>query len=285
MNNIVIFGGCGFIGLYYAEELLKVNKNINIYLADLKKPLDEFLKQKFDFLLKKQNVRYLNLDVRKSLEDINLEKIDHIADFAAIHREPGHVHSEYFNTNVNGSKNICEFANKISCKNILFASSISVYGKGEHEKTEMTNPIPNTSYGKSKLESENNYIRWQKNESKNKILTICRPGVVFGPGEKGNVTRLVKAIKKRLFIFLGNKDVKKAGIYVKELVSILHWANTNQLKKNFPRYVVFNASFIPCPNLNDYVKQICRVNKINNNFISLPKTIIKFFFIFIIIRN
>lgn len=134
MNNIVIFGGCGFIGLYYAEELLKVNKNINIYLADLKKPLDEFLKQKFDFLLKKQNVRYLNLDVRKSLEDINLEKIDHIADFAAIHREPGHVHSEYFNTNVNGSKNICEFANKISCKNILFASSISVYGKGEHEK-------------------------------------------------------------------------------------------------------------------------------------------------------
>ena len=45
------------------------------------------------------------------------------------------------------------FADSVNCKNIIFTSSISVYGSGDHEKDENTKPYPDTPYGKSKLEA------------------------------------------------------------------------------------------------------------------------------------
>ena len=48
--------------------------------------------------------------------------------FAAVHREPGHAREEYFDTNIAGAKNVCAFAEETGCKNILFTSSIAVYG-------------------------------------------------------------------------------------------------------------------------------------------------------------
>ena len=63
-----------------------------------------------------------------------------------------------------------------------------------------TKPLPDTPYGKSKLQSENNYIQWFQKDKENRILTICRPGVVFGSGENGNVTRLVKLLTENYFL-------------------------------------------------------------------------------------
>ena len=58
---------------------------------------------------------------------------------------------EYFETNVEGSKNICNFADHTTCKNIIFTSSIAVYGTGDYEKNETTKLTPSSAYGKSKL--------------------------------------------------------------------------------------------------------------------------------------
>ena len=47
MNNVVIFGGCGFIGLYLAEELVNLNLYRKIYLIDIHEPQDNFSKEKY----------------------------------------------------------------------------------------------------------------------------------------------------------------------------------------------------------------------------------------------
>lgn len=49
-------------------------------------------------------------------------------------------------------------------------------------------------------------------------LTIVRPGIVYGKGEHGNMTRLYRGQKKGYFFYAGRKDTIKACIYVKELV-------------------------------------------------------------------
>ena len=41
MNCAVIFGGCGFIGLFYAERAIELNLYDKLYLIDIKKPTDE----------------------------------------------------------------------------------------------------------------------------------------------------------------------------------------------------------------------------------------------------
>mgnify|MGYP005630685711 FL=1 len=44
-------------------------------------------------------------DVRKPIE-IEFENIAVIYNLAAIHKTPGHAYSEYFETNINGAKNV-----------------------------------------------------------------------------------------------------------------------------------------------------------------------------------
>ena len=276
MKNAIIFGGCGYIGINYTEYLINKNEFEIIYLADIKKPVQDYLNAKFNNLIQAKKVIFLEIDIKNEITNNSLKNINLIVDCAAIHREPGHQNNEYHETNVKGSRNICKFANKTNCGNIIFISSIAVYGPGNHEKSEETKTNPITAYGKSKMEAELNYINWKKENSDLKILTICRPGVVFGPGELGNVTRLVKTIKQNSFFFLGNKNLKKGGIYIKELTNVLNWVNENQLNKNFESFVLFNATYHPCPTIQDYVKSISSVFNIEKKYISLPKIIIKF---------
>jgi NAD dependent epimerase/dehydratase family enzyme len=80
--------------------------------------------------------------------------------------------------------------------------------------------------------------------------------VVFGPTEGGNVSRLIKAVKKRYFVYTGNKKIRKAGVYVKELCFALSWTinNFNQEKE-----VLFNMTMSPSPSVEEYTKSITEV--------------------------
>lgn len=49
--------------------------------------------------------------------------------------------------------------------------------------------MPNTPYGISKLVAEKIHEVWQAKD-KSRELTIVRPGIVYGKGEHGNMTRL-----------------------------------------------------------------------------------------------
>ena len=258
LKKIIIFGGSGFIGGHFIDFLIKKGCE-KIYVADIVENKN---------LSKLSEVTYINCDVRKKIDIELLENIDAIFNFAAIHREPGHEGFEYFETNINGAKNICNFAHKQNCKTILFTSSISPYGPSEDEKNEHSLPTPETPYGISKLTAELIHQNWQTSSNLNKLV-IVRPGVVFGPNENGNMSRLIKAVKNNYFVFTGNKQTLKAGIYVKELCRMFDWSLE---KVSDSHLIIFNASFHPNPKINDYVNIICSLFKKNNRFISLPKT-------------
>ena len=85
------------------------------------------------------------------------------------------------------------------------------YGTSEVTKDESSLPVPACAYGGSKLAAEKIHLCWQNGDSADRHLVIVRPGVVFGPGEGGNVSRLVKAVLHRYFFYMGNKDTRKAG--------------------------------------------------------------------------
>ncbi len=248
--NILLTGSSGFI----SSHLIQAIKKGNIHGVDLKKSINTTC-----------------MDVRKKLHLPNLpKKIDLIINLAAIHREPGHKTDEYFDTNILGAVNICEFAEKVSCNRIIFTSSISPYGIEDKLKDEKTIPRPNSSYGSSKLIAEKIHIAWQNRDKKNRILTIVRPGVVFGKGEKGNMSRLVKLIHKNFFFFIGNKNTPKAGIYVKELVNQILWVHDKQVKNKLSKITLFNATMWPNPSISDYVLSVKQVAGIKRFVPSIP---------------
>ena len=155
---------------------------------------------------------------------------------------------------------------------MIFTSSIAPYGPSEIEKNEDSIPVPETAYGSSKLVAEKIHEKWQQKDSNNKLI-IVRPGVVFGPGEGGNVSRLIKAVKNRYFLYMGNRDTRKAGIYIKELCLAMTWT-LDYLDECSNNYVLFNMSMNPGPSIEEYVGSILKTINKTYMFLNVPSSLL-----------
>jgi nucleoside-diphosphate-sugar epimerase len=268
MKSCLIFGGTGFIGVFFATFLLEkgFDKVILIDIQSLDDKESEFRK---NLVETDPRIFYIKQDVRRPIKYDADSPVDLIVNFAAIHREPGHKDEEYFDTNIRGAENICILAEEIKCNQIIFTSSIAPYGPSEGSKNEQSLPVPLSAYGSSKLVAEKIHQIWQAKDSKNRILQIVRPGVVFGPGEGGNVSRLIKAVLHRYFFYMGNKDTRKAGVYVKELCHAMWWELNRQRNKKH-HVSLFNMCMSPGPSIQDYVKTVCKVAKIKRFIPAIP---------------
>ncbi len=265
----VIFGGAGFIGIYFAKYLIDNKKTNKVYVADIEPLEDKKSLFRQELFLQYPQIEYVQCDVRKEICWQPLEQVGLVANFAAVHREPGHEDYEYYETNILGAKNVCRWAEKVGCSNIIFTSSISPYGPTESEKTEKSLPVPTTAYGGSKLVAEYIHQVWQAKDHENRRLVIVRPGVVFGPGEGGNVSRLIKAVLHRYFFYMGNANTRKAGTYVKELCHAMWWVFDNQ-GKHGETVSIFNMSMNPGPSIRDYVDAVCKVSGLKRFIFTMP---------------
>lgn len=270
----VIFGGSGFIGCFFADYLLKSNLFSKVYLYDLESYKDKPFPYRTELLAKHAGqVEFVRGDVREAISWKPAEAVGFIANFAAVHREPGHEDWEYFKTNLHGAENVTAWAEVVGCPNIAFTSSISPYGISEAVKDESALPVPVTAYGSSKLVAEKIHLAWQARDEANRKLVIARPGVVFGPGEGGNVTRLVKAVRRGYFFYMANRDTRKAGIYVKELCSAIWWVHQLQLQQG-KGVLLFNGSMNPGPSISEYVAAVCKVAGIKRFIPSVPYSLL-----------
>jgi nucleoside-diphosphate-sugar epimerase len=259
--NYLIFGGEGFIGKhltnYLINELLIPKENV--YSFDIKKSDG------------KSGFKYL--DVRETIE-LSIPNIQEstIINLAAVHTTPGHPDYEYFETNILGAENICDFADRNGIKRIVFTSSIAPYGASEDHKTEGTLPLPNTPYGISKLTAEYIHKTWQAKDHENRKLSIVRPGVVFGQGEGGNFTRLYTAMRKQFFFYPGRKDTVKASVYVKDVVRIIYESINSELPDNAD---TINLTYYPAPTLEEICVTIANVTGVKVPKLLVPSWILK----------
>jgi len=272
MKNSVIFGGAGFIGTFFACHLVEEHGYDKVYLYDhesvsLKK--SDFRKKMVEAY---PQILMIEGDVREPIDWTVDEPIDLIANFAAIHREPGHEDYEYYECNLLGAENVCKWADHCGCNRMIFSSSIAPYGPSEEIRDERSIPIPDSAYGGSKLVAEKIHQIWQAKHH-GRQLVIVRPGVVFGPSEGGNVSRLINAVRNRYFFYMGNKQTRKAGAYVKELCIAMMWVlNSDRAKSE--GVSLFNMSMNPGPSIQEYVETIARVSKMKIWVPSLPSALL-----------
>lgn len=249
--NYLIFGGSGFIGTHLIHLLTDecVGPEDKIYDLDLVMPGEEGVVP--GIVERNEGVEYIRADVREPVElSFNPTANDIIFNLAAVHRTPGHEDNEYFETNIRGAENVTAFAERYGIQKILFTSSIAPYGAAEDLKEETTLPTPNTPYGISKLVAEKIHEKWQNGDASHRELTIVRPGIVYGKGEHGNMTRLYWGIRKGYFFYTGRKDTIKACIYVKELVQFFKY---RMIDNHYKGIDLFNCTFEPAYRID----QIC----------------------------
>lgn len=223
-RNALVFGGSGFIGTHLVRRLAAEGQHV--VSVDIRPPRERL-----------DGVSYLHGDVRDlSAFDPGM-RIDRIYNLAAVHTTPGHPAHEYYETNILGATAIAALARRLGIREIVFTSSISVYGPGEETKREDTPPAPESPYGWSKYMAERIQRDWME-EDESRRLVICRPAVIFGPGEGGNFTRMAKLLKKGFFIYPGRKDTIKACFYVEDLLDALEFA-----ARQPERFVLFNGCY------------------------------------------
>lgn len=267
-SNIVIFGGSGFISAHFSVYFLDNNLAEKITLADIAAPVYEHLPAKIKQYVDSGKIEFVKVDVRQPVT-AQLPMADLVVNLAAVHREPGHERHEYFDTNLPGANHVCEWASAVGCKYIVFTSSIAVYGTEKvGPKTEATTPQPNSPYGESKLAAEKIHRQWANAEPDRQLL-IVRPGVIFGTGEGGNITRMIKGIRGGYFVYLGNQNVVKSGGYVKELVRSMAWMMERQLQSK-AKEVLFNFTMNPAATVGQYAQGIVKTLGLNKRIWNIP---------------
>jgi len=250
--NYVVFGGSGFIGTHLMRMLTRdcTQPGDRIWCLDIVMPGEEGVVP--GIVERIEGVDYVRCDVRKpiGLKGYEPTPDDIVFNLAAVHRTPGHADYEYFETNIEGARNVLAFCEEHGIKRVLFTSSIAPYGVSEELKREDSLPQPNTPYGISKLIAEEMHRAWQK-AGEGRHLVVLRPGVVYGKGEHGNFTRLYKGLKGCYFAYTGRKDTVKACVYVKNLVAFMRY---RIIENAGPASELWNCTLEPAPTIERIVE-------------------------------
>ena len=243
--SITIIGGSGFVGSFLIKKL----KGYNI------KNLDKNPSPFFDNITTKGDIRKLDeIKIIKGTKCVVL--------LAAEHRDDVSPTSLYYDVNVQGTKNVLYAMDNAGVKNIIFTSSVAIYGLNKTNPDENHPEDPFNHYGKSKFQAEQVIKEWYHNDPRGKSITIIRPTVIFGERNRGNVYNLLKQISSGKFLMIGKGENKKSMAYVGNIVALIK----NRIELTEPGLNIFNYVDKPDFSMTDLVKII--EDKMN---ISVPK--------------
>lgn len=203
--RVLVTGANGFVGRAVVEALS--GNGIDLVMLDL--PQAAGSAQSKDFF----GVDITKFEELGKLPEIG--KVDAVIHAAGLAHQFGVVGRETFwKVNVNGTENIARLAARLSARRFILISSVSVYGKaGEKDAytTEDSACDPEGFYAESKYESEN--AAREICEKNNIDLVVLRLATVIGEGDRGNVSRLIRAVDGRKFYWIGKGENRKSLLY------------------------------------------------------------------------
>lgn len=219
-KKVLITGGAGFIGSHLSENLLE--KGAQITILDLISKVGTTKINDF-----KDSLTVLDFDI---LQKENFQKLEN--DFDYIFHLAG-ITSAYeferdrelgFKTNVEGTRNMLEFAVKSNIKKFIFPSTAFVYGKyPKYIPIDEKHPIDasDNSYSLSKKQGEElcNSFR----ESYNLPIVMFRLFTTFGPRQSKEYffpTIILQAIKSGK-VEIWSESPKRDFIYVEDTVNAM----------------------------------------------------------------
>lgn len=272
-KKILITGVAGFIGFSVAKKLIKKYKIIGI--DNLNKYYSVKLKKDRLNLLKGKNFKFYKFNVENKKKLINIAKkhsITHIIHLAA---QAGVRYSIsnpdiYFKSNLAGTFSILECSKALKVKNLLIASTSSVYGNSSQKLFKEDSPAdrPIQFYAATKRSTE---VMAHSYSHLYQIPIICmRFFTVYGPWGRPDMAfykftnRIVKNKAIDVYNF-GNHS--RDFTYIKDVVEMIYLlldAPPLAKKTKFNSQVTVNQSPFKILNLSagknvrlmDYIKEI-----------------------------
>lgn len=234
-KKISVIGGAGFVGTSFCQTLK--DHGIPFEIIDLK------MSQRFPDKSKIGDVRDINSISETITGDI-------IVCLAAVHRDDVRDKNEYYLTNVHGAANVAKVCLDKGIRQIVFTSSVAVYGFAKPDTNENGDIAPFNEYGRTKFAAEEVFRDW-KNSRRDNALLIVRPTVIFGEGNRGNVFNLFSQISSGRFVMIGNGKNQKSMAYIGNVAAFLYaCVCSDQI------YAVYNYVDSPDFDMNSLVSKV-----------------------------
>jgi UDP-glucose 4-epimerase len=208
MKNILVTGGAGYIGSHIVEQLVKKNFLKIFIVDDLSTGHKRLINKKATFI--KANINKTQL-IKKIILKNKIDTIIHLA-AKTIVTESEKKPKLYYKANVLGTRSLLDAAKNSSVKNFLFSSTAAVYGSKIRYVNEKSKTLPDSVYGKTKLQAEDLVKR---NFKKNYIILRYFNVVGASPSKKiGLINKYGQLFKNFAVEILKNKP--KLSVYGKD---------------------------------------------------------------------
>ncbi|MBP3726766.1 MAG: NAD(P)-dependent oxidoreductase [Bacteroidaceae bacterium] len=216
-KSILITGASGFIGSFLVEESLRLG--MQVYAAVRQSSSRQYLND--------ERIHCIETDFSSAeqlTQALQGRHFDYVVHAAGVTKCQDHA--DFYRVNTEGTQYLCQAltATQSALRHFVFLSSLSVMGAireavPHQEITIDDTPLPNTHYGKSKLQAEE-----RVRECMNDIpYTILRPTGVYGPREKDYLL-MAQSINRHVDFSVGYRQQDITFIYVSDVVQAVFCA-------------------------------------------------------------
>ena len=143
---------------------------------------------------------------------------DAVVHAASVVHRPDAAESEYTRFNVEGTRALVDACTAAGVTRLVLLSSIKVYGEATQGLVldEATRVDGERGYAGTKVKAERIVM-----EAAALSPVVLRLAPVFGPGDKGNVRTLIRAITRRRFILPGDGSTRKSLVHVSTVARVV----------------------------------------------------------------
>jgi len=209
VSRILVTGASGFIGRTLVGELANSGHSVR---AAMRQPADIFPRS-----VEVVAVSDLTRPVEWRALLKGVETVVHLAGIA--HTGPETPDEAYDRVNRLATAELANAAKAIGIQHLVFISSIRGQSGPSSEQTlrESDPPRPTDAYGRSKLAAED-AVR-----AASVPFTILRPVLVYGPGVKGNLARLIALARAPWPLPLGLCRNRRSLLARQNLIGAIHF--------------------------------------------------------------
>ena len=131
---------------------------------------------------------------------------------------------EFYEVNLQGTKNLCEALEKAGVPaSFIFISTVAVYGCESGELISEDHPLNgNTPYADSKRQAEFYLQEWCSRHKV--ILTILRPSLLAGKNPPGNLRSMIEGIKTGRYLSIAGGKARKSVLMAEDIARLLFLA-------------------------------------------------------------
>jgi len=267
LKNILLTGVAGFIGSKIAESLIQQGHSI-AGIDNLKTGHIENVPEGVNFVI--GDCADPEIFNKKRLSDIHFDTIIHFAG-----QSSGEISFDDpvqdLSDNCISTLNLLKLARNISCKNFIFASSMSVYGDAQSDLVnEAHSTRPLSMYAVGKLASENYLKIYEQYGISSVSLRLFN---TYGPGQNMSNLRqgmvsiyLAQAIENKNILVKGSPDRFRDFIYIDDVTKIVSYFVNNEINGS-EVYNVCTAMKTKVSTLIDVIKHV-----LNNDLIDVEFT-------------